>query len=195
MSWAATIVWALAVAASRPVPGSFETELFPGEGIPEFRAVKTTSLALRAEPLKSAAVVGRVKVKSGERVEYDRVRHRVITPGQIEIVGPVTIKGRVLGPISFLSKDSYYSGSYPTATFKLTAGRVIEYLQYRAEGTDFLRIDGQVVDAYEYVGKPELWRTVRQPTTELWIHVLFHNRPAGWLLLQAEQVKEAARHF
>ena len=54
-----------------------------------------------------------------------------------------------------------------------------EYLQYRAEGTCFIRIERRVIDADCPAYMKSMFKVEIEPKTELWIHVVFPGGPAG----------------
>ncbi len=125
---------------------SFEVELWPGEGRPKFVAAATT-IHPRAAPSNQAAAMPAVQVRKGEAVEFGATVYRTTKPGRLRALASATVTGRRLGPIVRLSRNDYYSGKFPAAAVPVTAGELIEYLQCRAEGTCFVRIRGDVIDA------------------------------------------------
>jgi len=74
------------------------------------------------------------------------------------------------------------------------AGDTVEYLQYRAEGTCFIRIASDVIDAKLCPNQqPSRFRLDTEPITEWWIHVTIKGKPAGWLLVSDAVVKVVDR--
>ena len=83
--------------------------------------------------------------------------------------------------------------SNPSANVEVKAGTTFDYLQYRAEGTCFVRIDGTVIDAEAcpIINKTS-FRLEREPKTQLWIHVAIADSE-GWILVGKSTVKDVGR--
>jgi len=184
---------ALDLASSKAVP-AFEVDIWPGEGIPIVNAAHV-NLPLREAPNTSAAIVGRLTTKAGERIRYDSTRFQTVRPAVVRITGEAAVRGRSLGTLRHLSRDEYYSNAFPDTTISLNPSVAMEYLQYRAEGTCFVRIGNQVVDAdpcpimdttkFSVTGKPEtLW----------WIRAL-GSTVSGWLLISDTTATVVDRTF
>jgi len=138
---AVSFVAALGLFAQAP-SGAFEIELWPGEGRPQFQAV-ANELAIHATPSSSAKIVRRLGVAPGQDIAFDETRYRTTESGQLLVLAATHITGRVLGPTRSLTRDAYYSGEFPRQAVACRQGDVVEYLQYRAEGTCFVRVGGQ----------------------------------------------------
>jgi hypothetical protein len=88
------------------------------------------------------------------------------------------------------------SGQFPRETIDLKKGDVIDYLQYRAEGTCFIRIADQVVDADPCPAQDDrTFRVVNQPATEWWIRVVLNRDPVGWVMVDEKTVKRSGRSY
>ena len=173
----------------------FEVELWPGEGRPKFVAAATT-LHPRAEPSTQAAAMPPLQVKKGEAVEFGSTVYRTTRPGRLRVLASATVTGRRLGPILRLSRDDYYSGKFPAASVPVTAGELIDYLQYRAEGTCFVRIRGDVIDAGPCPQEvATLFALEAKPELEWWIEHLVKGKSQGWVLVDGKDVKESGRTF
>ncbi len=132
----------------------------------------------------------------GQQVAFDDTRYRTIEPGRLEALAPVNIAGRVLGTTRLLSRDAYYKGRFPERTVAVKRGDVIEYLQDRAEGTCFVRVADQVIDADPCPAQDgRTFRALNQPKTEWWIRLVVAGRPAGWVMVGEATVKESGRSF
>lgn len=183
--------------ASREGPDSiFEVELWPGEGRPQFKTTGA-ALTLRERPARSAPVARVVPdVPPGTPIAFDHVRYQTMQPGSIAVLAPDTVSGRNMGDIRYLSRKEYYAGSYPQEDRAVVAGDTIVYLQHRAEGTCFVRIDRDVIDASPcpaHLG--DSFDLVAEPQVAWWIRVVRHDAPAGWLLVGDSTVTQAGRRF
>jgi len=165
-------------------PGAtFEVELWPGEGRPVFEAV-AQQLRLREFPSESSKVVETVRVRPRQRLAFDDTRYRTMKPGRFFVLASTGITGRKLGDVSRLSRSDYYSGKFGPASVAVMAGESIEYLQYRAEGTCFVRIAGSVIDADPCPTRNEgEFRLEAKPTIEWWIHIIVDGKARGWLIV------------
>jgi hypothetical protein len=173
---------------------SFEVGLWPGEGIPVIAAARG-ALTLLQSPSPDAAVAGTLSVGTGSRITYDSTRLRTIVPAVVKATDGAMVRGRFLGALRSLSRDRYYSSAFPDTTISVGTRSRIEYLQRRAEGSCFVRIDGAVLEAnpcpvldsadFAVAGEPELrW----------WIFAR-GDSAAGWLLLSDTTAKVVRREF
>jgi len=137
-----------------------------------------------------------VRVTKSQSIAFGKTLCRTIRAGQLRASATTTITGRRLGPILHLSRDDYYSGGYATSSVPVAAGETIEYLQYRAEGTCFVRVHGDVIDADLCPLEDRKGFVLEaQPQTEWWIERLVNGRSQGWLLVDGKNVKESGRTF
>ena len=171
----------------------FEIDMWPEEGRPVFEAVGPP-LQLRAAPSSSSPVIATLAVAAGQRMIFDDTRYRTIVAGAFVAVRDATIEGRDLGNIATLSKADYYSGKFTRMSVDVKRGDSVEYLQYRAEGTCFVRIRSRVIDAALCPNqRPDQFQTTLEPITEWWIHVSAGQSAAGWVIVTAATLKEVER--
>jgi hypothetical protein len=183
----------LMATAQADVP--FEMALWPGEGRPVVQSV-ASALELREQPVGSAKVVLKLAAIPRQRLQFDETRFRTTSPGRLLAVVATTVTGRRLGAIQALARADYYSGKYPAAAVKVDAGDIVEYLQYRAEGTCFVRIAGAVIDADPCPhGTGDGFRLLTEPEVEWWIRLVADDRPLGWLLLTDKTAVVVDRDF
>jgi hypothetical protein len=184
---------AVATLAQASSASVFETETWPGEGLPQFRAV-THEIVIREIPSKESKVIRRLPVTPGQRIAFDSTRFRTLEPGRIAALSATSVSGRVLGNTQHLTRDEYYKGRFPHDAIALTAGDRFEYLQYRAEGTCFVRIADQVVDAKPCPAEDSRrFRVISQPKTEWWIRVLVDGASLGWVLVEDRTLRLTVR--
>jgi hypothetical protein len=153
------------------------------------------SLELRETPYATSNITNQVSVEIGIPIEFDLTRYRTIKPGHLTAVQNTFIKGRSMGELSSLTEEQYYSNKYKTGNFLISIGDHIEYLQYRSEGTCFVRIKGNVIDADDCpVGIPEYYKINREPIVEWWARVNINNK-IGWLLVDVKTVEVEGRTY
>jgi len=171
-------------------PGAvFESDLWPGEGIPVFEAV-AQQLRLQEAPSAASKVVEILTVKPKQQLTFDGTRYRTMKVGQFRVSASTAVTGRRLAGISRLSKSDYYSGKFGPARVDVAPGDTFEYLQYRAEGTCFVRIAGSVIDADPCpTQKKAEFSVVAEPVTEWWIQITVGGQSVGWLLITGSTAK------
>jgi len=173
----------------------FTIDLWPGEGIPVIEA-KRSLLRLLAAPDPSSPVVDSVHARIGQRLAFDSTRFQTIRSGSLRVVTPMTVTGRDLGESSRLTGDRYYHGSASEVSKPVAATATIEFLQYRAEGTCFVRIDRHVIDAQPCPGfGKESVEVVVNPVTRWWILVRGQGGSSGWLLVSDSTAQAVRREF
>jgi hypothetical protein len=191
---ALSFVAAVALLAQAP-RGGFEIQLWPGEGRPQFQ-VMTNELAIHEAPLSSARIVRRLRVVRGHDIAFDETRFRTTESGHLQVLVSTRMSGRVLGAVRSLTRDAYYTGQFPRQEVACKQGDVIEYLQDRAEGTCFVRVDNQVVDADPCPAQDDLsFRLASRPKTEWWVRVVVDRVPVGWVMVDGKSVKQSGRSF
>ncbi len=159
---------------------AFETSIAPGEGRKRFRS-PSDSLQLHSAPSIHSWVIKNLKVKSGAEIAYDQKRFRTITPGLLIAEKSGSISGTNYGVISYLSVEDYNRFRGARKDFEYAAKDTIEYLQYRAEGTGFIRLDNQVLAVDLTSQKVANLLQVRDPVVEFWIRVIdTDSNPIGW---------------
>lgn len=172
----------------------FETELWPGEGRPVIEAVGPV-LVLRREPGIDAPVVARTEALSAEPIVFDSTRYQTIRPAEVAVQASAILTGRDFGIISYLSREAYYGSGSLDTTVELSPPMVFEYLQYRAEGTCFVRIGGRVLDAKPCpVSDTSRFRTAGDPETAWWVHAQAAGGD-GWLLISDSTARIVGRTF
>jgi hypothetical protein len=158
----------------------FESDLGPGEGPHEFVA-SATELHLFASPssVGNARMIG---VSAGQRLPYDETRYKTIQAGRIRVLKATQWEIREFGPVSRVFHEDYYSDKFKRQKIELQPDTIIEYLQYRAEGSCFFRIGGKVMDGTCPLYDETKFHLEREEKTEWWIHVS-NGTSAGWLLV------------
>jgi hypothetical protein len=176
---------------------AFDSELWPGEGIPRF-AAKSDRLVLHEQPDTASPVVITQTVDPGEEIAYDRTRFRTVDEGLVIAQQPGRLLGRDLGDVEHLSEDRYYAADPIFEEITYTKGDSFAYLQYRAEGTCLVRDDDTVLEIegcpWEGAGRGD-FDLVRRPVTEWWVEVTADGKTLGWLQLDPQSVEPLPRRF
>lgn len=175
----------------------FESELWPEEGVPVFRAT-TSHLTLHARPYHEAPVVAELDVEPGSLIQFRSFRYRTVRPGKVVAKKAGRLTGRNLGRINYLSRDTYYEDTSQPVELAYEPGDTFEYIQYRAEGSCFIRHGGYVfdIDYCPWLGGSEELALTKQPYAESWLHVTGRNeKPVGWLCHQRGVADEVDRSF
>lgn len=160
----------------------FQVDLWPEEGIPHFEATGEP-LRLHKAPNRGEPLQHIVETTSGTPIQFDTTRYQTWEPGTIEVLQGSVIGGRDMGRIRHLTRDRYYGPDFPRGEWPVAPGDTIQYLQYRAEGTCFVRIEGVVVEAGVCPTLlQDAFRLVGEPVTEWWIHATLEDG-SGWLLV------------
>jgi hypothetical protein len=184
--------------SATPTPRSdvvFTADIWPGEGIPVIE-LRRTALPVLAEPDPSAAVVDTLRGRVGQRVTFDSTRYQTIESGSVAIQTSFTLTGRDLGDLKRLTLDRYYQPNVAEVSIPLTAPTTIDFLQYRAEGTCFVRVQGKVIDAQPCPGfGSESVSVVRDPVTRWWILVRGAGGVSGWILVSDTTARAVRREF
>ena len=162
----------------------FESELWPEEGRPSFRALK--DLRIHQSPYLSSPLVKNFKIIKGQKIIFQKTIFRTVKPSQIKVVSPVKIIGQPYGPIKYLSEQEYYSTSIPEKVFSFDSGDTFECMQYRAEGQYLVRIKGEIVG----LDLTEELNLESEPETEWWVNVVdISGKSIGWLLIEEKNVE------
>ena len=177
-------------------PGaSFEVGIWPGEGRPVIGAA-ASRVSLREFASGTSRTVFTLDVQPGQRMAFDDTKYVTSKPGRLRALRSATVSGRLLGNTTSLSRDDYYSGRFRLGSVSLAAGSDIEYLQDRAEGTCFVRVNGDAIDADPC---PTLDSTSfgieAAPIVEWWVHIVAAAGPAGWAQVTDSTVKVIDREF
>jgi hypothetical protein len=174
---------------------AFAVDLWPGEGIPVIE-MQHPLLPVRAHPDPSAEVVDTLRGRNGQRVAFDSTRYQTIATGAIEVLQPFQLTGRDLGDVKRLTLDRYYQSGVREISIPLATPGTIEYLQYRAEGTCFVRVEQRVIDAQPCPGfGRESVKVVREPVTRWWILTRGTRGVPGWLLVSDTTARPVRREF
>jgi len=183
---------------SRTKAAVFEIALWPGEGRPRLVAGSTT-LTPHAEPRADAPTGAPLRVEKGQVLEFGETLYRTTVAGRLMVLKDAVVTGRRLGSALRLSRDDYYSDRYPTASLPVRAGEVIDYLQPRAEGSCFVRLRGEIMEAdpcpHLVVEPVERFALDMEPRTEWWVRLRINGRPGDWLLVDGKSVREGGRTF
>jgi len=171
----------------------FEIDMLPGEGGPVYEAA-SNELQLHALPSTASRILATIKVTAGQRLAYDDERYRTIQAGRIEALSASRIQGRLIGKVSRLSRNDYYNRNFASANIEVKSGAAVEFLQYRAEGSCFIRIAGDVIDAPCPYIDIAAFKLAKEPITEEWIHTTIGGS-TGWLLASGPGIKEVDRTF
>lgn len=173
----------------------FTIDLWPGEGVPVMVA-RRTHLLLRAAPDPGSLVVDTLQSSIGSRLNFDSTRTQTIEPGMIRVLTTVRVTGRDMGSDAHVEHDEYYDRARPEVDLIVAAPALIEYLQDRAEGTCFVRVDRRVIDADPcpaFAG--DHVRIEREPVTQWWIRIRGQGGAFGWLLVSDSTARSVRREF
>ena len=191
LSFLAVIV----VFAQAPSAIVFEVELWPGEGRPQFRAI-ATEIVIRQTPTATSPIVSHLQVTRGQQIAFDETRYRTIQAGTLQALTATSVTGRILETTRLLTRDAYYKGKFPQETIALNSGETFEYLQYRAEGTCFVRIGNRTIDATRCPAEDDrAFLVISEPKTEWWIRVVVDRVPVGWVMVDKKNIEESGRRF
>ncbi len=174
----------------------FESEFWPAEGRPIFEG-RGDTIHLFARPTVDSPIVERLRVKTHVPVDYRAYRYRTLRPGTILAKTPVRLEGRNLGDTDYLSRDMYYQGGGEQVAVQLQPGDQLEYIQYRAEGTGFVRWNGLVIELADlpWLGNSTELELITAPVPESWIQITDNaGTPLGWAQAD-EQLVETGREF
>lgn len=174
---------------------TFESEFWPEEGRPQFRP-RRSRLVLRGRPTVEAPVVREIDIVVGSRLDFSAFRYRTLRPGVATARSAGSLHGRSFGNASYISSEMYYGTHAQYRDYPFQLGDVIEYLQYRAEGSGFLRLKDEVLDvSLPWLEKNSPLQLSEDPACEGWLQLVdLNNRPIGWLLID-ESVEEIGRTF
>lgn len=174
---------------------TFVVDLWPGEGIPVIQ-MRRTDLALRIDPGPSARVADTLRGRVGQRVAFDSTRYETVQPGAFRFTKDGSVTGRDFGGVRRVSLDLYYHGARPQVSAPVAAQSTIEFLQDRAEGTCFVRLQGRVIEAEPCPGfGKDSAEIVREPVTRWWILVAGQRGRRGWLLVSDTTAAAVRREF
>ena len=183
----------LAVALQQGAPATFECDIWPGEGRPRLRA--TGPLDIHATPARESAS-SRLSVSTSTDLTFDRVVTRTTTAVPVTVLQPTSMSGTRFGPVARVMRDDYYGNRASRGHVNVTAENRIEYLQYRAEGECFVRVDGVVWAVEDCPTRfKDTYAVQGEPVVEFWARIVQQAGPAGWVLVDGQQVKVIGRAF
>lgn len=173
----------------------FSVDLWPGEGIPVIE-LQRPSLPLYADPDPHAAVLDSLHGRVGQRVAFDSTRYQTIESGTMSVHGDFQLSGRDLGNVRRVTLERYYQPDVAEVSIPVDAPSTIDFLQYRAEGTCFVRIAQRVIDAQPCPGfGRESVQVVREPLTRWWVLTRGSAGVSGWLLVSDSTARAVRREF
>ena len=131
------------IAGQAGKPVVFECDLWPGERLSPERLEVACRVELRDAPSDVAKTLPGVTVGPGQAFSFEQTRYVTREAGAFVAVAATKIHGRVLGPIRYLSENSYYHGGSGYADIPVAAGTHVEYLQYPSGGQLFCTAAGR----------------------------------------------------
>lgn len=162
----------------------FEVGIRPGEYQPTF--IAKTGLKLYKQPSTDSSIVEGIEIPEGEKIAFNETIYRTVKQGQVKVLASQSITVRSYGLIDWLSRNDYYAKG-TQKSIDLKAGDTIEYLQDRAEGECFFRIDYEILAIDEYLLNVEV---TSQPVTEWWVRAVDDRQnPIGWVLIDKKDVE------
>ena|SRR5476651_1746022 len=175
--------------------GTFEIELWPGEGRPVFEATGQ-AVTLYEDAATSAKRKGQLTVQRGQSIAFDETRYRTVAAGRLRALLATQVSGRIVGPVGRMSRMEYYRGKFPPGTKSIAPGATLEFLQYRAEGTCFVRVDGDVIDSDPCPATDaRAFQVEADPKVEWWIRVVSAGTPIGWVMVDDGVIGVVRREF
>jgi hypothetical protein len=168
-----TALFSISIATAKDVP--FSVDISPGEGKPILRS-KGRPLSFHEQPSLDSKSVKEVRFKKGDLVPFERDRVVTTRSGSVEVKAEVALTVRNFGKTDSISVDTYYS-EIKAAPLLIKAKESVEYLQDRAEGSCFLRVYGNTVEAEECPGMQATRAAASKlvvktrPQTQWWIFV------------------------
>lgn len=167
-----------------PAEPEFESDLWPGEGLPVI-APTTDTLLLYSAPRFGLDPVVRRPTNPDERIRFDSTRYQTLESSPANFSSD-TLRGTVYGAVRYLRKADYYS-PHPETTFTDVRKRTPMFLQLRAEGECLVRVGKLVMTALCPDGPQAA------PRTEWWAWTPGPNG-AGWFRV-GEQTQVVGRRF
>ena len=156
----------------------FETESWPGEGVPVLISA-SDKLTLRQSPHLDA-LSRTIDYRTGWKVPFDKSLYRTTNPATIVVRQSATIEIWCDGPVNY----------------EFEAGQKLVYLQYRAEGFGTVRIDGRICEVPLRLEEAVFGSNFDEPDTLWWVRVTFADGSSpGWLNVMDGQVSFGDREF
>ncbi len=183
------------VHTSEPAPAAFITQLPPGEGRPRFVATGRAIVG-RKGPSRSAEIVFRNDApEPGSGIEAEESRVITVVPGRAVARTATEIEGRSFGRFRTISRRRYYGPDAPRVTRPLSPGDGVALFGHRAEGSCFIGIGAETLEAHLCpTFRPDDFAVREEPTLEWWIQMRWEGGPAYWLLVE-DSVLDVEREF
>ena len=176
-------------------PVEFSVETWPGEGIPVMEA-RRLYLLLHEAPDPASPIVDTLLADVGAQVHFASTRYQTVQPGSITVLRPTTVLGRDFGERSHLTYEEYYSGETGDVNIRVAPPSTIEFLQHRAEGTCFVRMDRRVINADPCpMFDSSTVRIEREPLTRWWIRTRGQFGRNGWIQVSDSTARAVRRSF
>jgi hypothetical protein len=173
----ALIVFFMVTARVWAGPAVFESDTFPGEGVPVL-AARQDSLLLHAEPSLDSPV-RRLPFQKGWKVVYDKSKQ-------------ITIQSVLLSVMATVTDGWCSEGKFDP----LQPGETVEHLQYRAEGYATMRVRGMICEVFIMDDEERFAGLDTQPEVQWWVRVVDEEgKGEGWLLVDGSQAEILGREF
>jgi hypothetical protein len=162
----------------------FSVGLWPNEGKPTLSSLGKPIPVFKMPSSKSAKI-GDLALKKAQTINFSDAVTITLKPGLILFNKGSELKGTDYGSVTTLSRDEYYDRGTPFNE-KTTKDETFEYLQYRAEGSFFIRRKGKIF-ALESGPKP-----LSQPTIEWWVRLKLpkNKLDAGWIKFESAMMQD-----
>ena len=168
---------------------AFESDLWPGEGIPIIEGARD-SLLLYAAPREGLQPIAVRTAQRGKRVRFDSTRYQTLEGRVIQMARTDSISGRSYGSVQRITRDHYYGGGRDTVVTHYRVG-TLEVMQYRAEGECLIRA-AEIILAARCTEPASLnWDTPRT----LWWAWTPGPGAAGWFIVSDSTAKVVDRRF
>ena len=177
---------------ARPV---FAIDIWPGEGRALLESA-TDTIVLHRQPSPASPVTHRMATTVGQRLTYDSTVFQTMEPGRLRVLAPFNIRARVVGNVTRLSRQRYYSTQFQLTSIPVDTSSRLEFLQYRAEGSCFIRLDSRVLEAQDCPATNRIEFSLdEEPVTRRWARIVIDERRGGWALVEDVKIIIAGRQF
>jgi len=187
------VALALVTLVGQNTPAIFECDIWPGEGRPRLRAVGP--LELYASPTRDSRQ-SQLTVPASQDLVFDRVITRTTSVAPVTVLQATSMSGLRFGAVARVAREDYYGGKISRGHVNVSPQSRIEYLQYRAEGECFVRVDGVVWAVEDCPTRyKDTYAVAGEPVVELWARIIHQGRAAGWVLVDGKRVRVVGRTF
>ncbi|CCQ68846.1 hypothetical protein CWATWH0402_2283 [Crocosphaera watsonii WH 0402] len=163
----------------------FATEMWPGEGIPRFKAKQ--DIIPFSEPRKDSKKVEGLQINKGEMIEFTQTLFKSVKTGTVTISRTIQFEATNYGTTNYLSKHDYYNTG-ENLDLTLNEGDVLTVFMPRAEGHLFFKFKGEVYSGLcEPCGEADF-------KTEWWLKIE-QNLKSGWILKDSTSIEDLGRSF